>query len=122
MTNTTNAQTRYEALELYTEAKESALSLGLDANISTARRFLKNGLSSVRGSMNYTARRNVVNIALKPYTNEFGEQEAFGSLCDRNLPYAEKFVLENLNRFEGGVNNMTEAMKYIITNHIRKNS
>jgi hypothetical protein len=63
---------------------------------------------------NYYNRRDITDIEQKPYTNEFGEQEAFGSICDRNLEYAEDFVNKNMKKFQGGVKNMTEASLYII--------
>lgn len=105
---TTNAQ------KLYTEARQACLGLDLKPTLGSARRLIKSGSSSIRGMKNYYQRREVMNISHKPYTNEFGEQEEFGSICDRNLPYAEKFVQKNLSKFEGGVRNMTEASIFVM--------
>lgn len=99
---------------LYTEAKQACLELGLAPNLGSSRRILRSGKSAVKGATNYYNRKNEKDIAKKPYTNEFGEQEAFGLICDRNLEYAEDFVQKNMAKFEGGVKNMTEASFYIM--------
>ena len=99
---------------LYTEAKQACLDLGLQPNLGSSRRLLRSGKAAVKGANNYYNRKNETDIAKKPYTNEFGEQEAFGSICERNLEYAENFVKKNAAKFEGGVANMTEASFYIM--------
>lgn len=98
----------------YTEAKQACLELGLSPNLGSSRRLLRSGKTAVKSSNNYYNRKNETDIAKKPYTNEFGEQEAFGSICERNLEYAEDFVKKNSAKFEGGVANMTEASFYIM--------
>lgn len=95
-------------------AKQACLDLGLEPTFNSARRVLDRGKSSIRSLKNYYNRREITNIAEKPYTNEFGEQEAFGDICERNLEYATVFVEKNMNKFQGGVNNMTEASMYIM--------
>lgn len=96
------------------EAKQACLDLGFEPNISSARKILKRGKSAIKGYKNYLMRREVYDIKEKPYTNEFGEQEAFGSICERNLEYAEGFVNKNMKKFQGGVSNMTDASLYIM--------
>lgn len=102
------------AAKLYDQSKQFCLELGLLPDISNASRILKSGASSVRGNINYNRRKDITSIADKPYTNEYGQQEAFGTICDRDLEYAEKFVEKTMSRFQGGVKNMTEASMYII--------
>ena len=99
---------------LYTEAKQACLELGLAPNLGSSRRILRSGKTAVKSSTNYYNRKNETDIAKKPYTNEFGEQEAFGSICERNLEYAEDFVKKNAAKFDGGRQNMTEASLYIM--------
>jgi len=108
MTKSTNAA------KLYEQSKQFCMDLGLLPDLENASRLLKSGASSVRGNLNYRTRKDVTDIALKPYTNEFGDQEAFGSICERDLEYAEKFVAKTMRRFQGGVQNMTEASMHII--------
>lgn len=93
----------------YTEAKQACLELGLSPNLGSTRRILRAGKSSIKNMNNYYDRREILEIEKKPYTNEFGDQEPFGSICDRNLEYAERFVEKHMDRFQGGVKNMTEA-------------
>ena len=102
------------AAKLYGQSKQFCMDLGLIPDFDSASRLLRSGVSSVRGNLNYRTRRDIVDIAKKPYTNEFGKQEAFGSICYRDLEYAEKFVEATMSRFQGGVKNMTEASMYII--------
>ena len=102
------------ASALYTEAKQICLELGLAPNLGSSRRILRSGKTAVKGATNYYNRKGETDISKKPYTNEFGEQEAFGAICDRNLEYAEDFVQKNMAKFEGGVKNMTEASFYIM--------
>jgi hypothetical protein len=108
MTKSTNAA------KLYNQSKQFCMNLGLLPDFDNASRLLKSGATSVKGNLNYHSRKDIVDIALKPYTNEFGEQEAFGSICSRDLEYAEKFVEKTMSRFQGGVKNMTEASMHII--------
>ena len=102
------------ANHFFAEAKQTCLDLGFTPNLKSARRVLKSGKSSIKGSNNYFARREIFDISEKPYTNEFGDQEAFGSICERNLEYAESFVENNMKKFQGGVKNMTDATLYIM--------
>lgn len=98
----------------YAEAKQACLDLGMSPNLGSSRRILRSGKTSVKGMKNYFNRREVADIAQKPYTNEFGEQEAFGDICDRNLEYAEAYVEKNMAKFQGGVKNMTEASLFVM--------
>lgn len=100
--------------KVWNAAKQQCLDLGLPANESNAKKLIKRGGSSVRNMRNYLSRCEIMDIEEKPYTNEFGKQEAFGSICDRNMEYAERFVEKNMNKFQGGVNNMTMAAMYIM--------
>lgn len=106
----TNAQ------KLYTEARQTCMDLGMKPTFKSTRRLVKSGGSAIRGTKNYFNRREVMDIETKPYTNEFGEQEEFGSICRRNLEYAGQFVSKNMKKGQGIVTNMTEAsdlvMKY----------
>lgn len=102
------------ANQFFAEAKQTCLDLGFVPTIKSARRVLKTGKSSLRSMKNYYDRKEITDISEKPYTNEFGEQEAFGSICERNLEYAEGFVNKNMKKFQGGVKNMTEASLHII--------
>lgn len=102
------------AAKLFDQSKQFCMDLGLLPDLDNASRLLKSGAASVRGNINYRSRKDIVDIAEKPYTNEFGKQEAFGSICDRDLEYAERFVEATMSRFQGGVRNMTEASMYII--------
>jgi len=106
----TNAQ------KLYNEARQTCMDIGIKPTFKSTRRLVKTGGCTIRGNKNYFNRREVMDIEKKPYTNEFGEQEAFGSICQRNLEYAEQFVSKNMKKGQGIVNNMTEAsdlvMKY----------
>lgn len=95
-------------------AKQACLELGLEPTFKSSRRVIESGKTSIRSFKNYHNRREITNIAEKPYTNEFGEQEAFGDICERNLEYATVFVEKNMGKFQGGVNNMTEASMYIM--------
>lgn len=104
----TNAQ------QFFAEAKQTCLDLGFTPNIKSARRVLNSGKSSIKSGKNYFARREIADISQKPYTNEFGDQEAFGAICERNLEYAESFVENNMKKFQGGVKNMTDATLYIM--------
>lgn len=96
------------------EARQACFDLGLAPSLPSIKRILKTGKTSLRNMKNYYSRKDITDIAKKPYTNEFGQQEAFGSICERNLEYAEGFVQKNMAKFEGGVNNMTEASFYIM--------
>ena len=98
----------------YAEAKQACLDLGLSPNLGSSRRILRSGKTAVKSASNYYHRKDEADISKKPYTNEFGEQEAFGDICERNLEYAEDFVMKNLAKFEGGVKNMTEASFYVM--------
>lgn len=104
----TNAQ------QFFAEAKQTCLDLGFTPTIKSARRVLNSGKSSIKSGKNYFARREITDISQKPYTNEFGDQEAFGAICERNLEYAESFVENNMKKFQGGVKNMTDATLYIM--------
>jgi hypothetical protein len=95
-------------------AKQACLELGLEPTFKSSRRVIESGKTSIRSMKNYYNRKEITSIEQKPYTNEFGQQEAFGSICARNLEYAEGFVQKNMAKFEGGVNNMTEASFYIM--------
>ena len=98
----------------YAEAKQACLDLGLQPNLGSTRRILKTGASTIKNMNNYFDRREITDIEKKPYTNEFGEQEPFGDICDRNLEYAERFVEKHMDRFQGGVKNMTEASLFVM--------
>ena len=100
--------------KVWNAAKQQCLDLDLPANENNAKKIIKRGGSSIRNMRDYLSRREIVDIEDKPYTNEFGKQEAFGSICDRNMEYAELFVQKNMNKFQGGVNNMTIAAMYIM--------
>lgn len=104
------------AQKLYTEARQTCMDIGIKPTFKSTRRLVKTGGSTIRSTKNYFNRREVTSIEDKPYTNEFGEQEAFGGICQRNLTYAEQFVAKNLKKGQGLVTNMTEAsalvMKY----------
>jgi hypothetical protein len=102
------------ANQFFAEAKQTCLDLGFVPTIKSARRVLKTGKSSLRSMKNYYDRKEITDISEKPYTNEFGDQEAFGSICERNLEYAESFVENNMKKFQGGVKNMTDATLYIM--------
>lgn len=102
------------ANRIATEAKQACLDLGMEPSVYSARKILNRGKSAITGYKNYLNRREVYDISEKPYTNEFGEQEAFGAICDRNLEYAENFVNKNMKKFQGGVGNMTDASLYIM--------
>ena len=102
------------AAKVWNTAKQQCLDLGLEATVDNAKKLIRRGGSSVKNMQNYHARQDVTDIELKPYTNEFGEQEAFGAICDRNMEYAERFVEKNMAKFQGGVNNMTDATLYIM--------
>jgi hypothetical protein len=102
------------AKTLYKEAQQTCLDLGLSPTLGSARRVLKTGKTSIKSMSNYYVRREVLEIADKPYTNEYGQQEPFGDICERNLEYAEMFVERNMNKFQGGVRNMTEASRFVI--------
>jgi len=104
----TNAQ------KLYTEARQTCMDIGIKPTFKSTRRLVKSGGTAIRSTKNYFDRRDVTNIENKPYTNEFGEQEAFGSICQRNLDYAEEFVTKNMRKGQGLVRNMTEASNLII--------
>ena len=108
------------AKTLYNEAKQACLELGLSPNLGSSRRLLRSGKTAVKGLKNYTLRKDEKDISKKPYTNEFGEQEPFGMICDRNLEYAEDFVQKNMAKFEGGVKNMTEASFLIMQKQRQK--
>ncbi len=99
---------------LYSEAKQACFDLGLEPNMESSRRILQSGKTSIKSMANYNNRKNETDIAKKLYTNEYGEQEAFGDICKRNLTYAESFVQKNMAKFEGGVRNMTEADDYVM--------
>lgn len=99
---------------LYKEAQQACLDLGLTPDLKSSRRILQSGKSSIKGMENYQNRKTETDIAKKPYTNEYGEQEPFGDICNRNLPYAEDFVQKNMAKFEGGVRNMTEASLFVM--------
>jgi hypothetical protein len=105
---TTNAQ------KLYTEAKQTCLNLGIEPTFKSTRRLVKTGGSAIKNAKNYFSRRDVTQIKDKPYTNEFGDQEPFGSICERNLSYAEDFVAKNMKKFQGGVQNMTDASMLVM--------
>jgi len=108
MTMASNAQ------KLYTEARQTCMDIGIKPTFKSTRRLVKTGGVACKGMKNYYNRREVTNIEQKPYTNEFGEQEAFGSICQRNLDYAEEFVAKNVKKFQGGLNNMTEASNLVM--------
>ena len=99
---------------VWNTAKQQCLDLGMAPNENNAKKLIKRGGSSVKNMRNYVARNDITDIEQKPYTNEFGEQEAFGSICERNMEYAERFVEKNMSKFQGGVNNMTIAAMYIM--------
>jgi len=99
---------------VWNTAKQQCLDLDMKPSVGNAKKLIKRGGRSVKDAKNYVARQAFVNIADKPYTNEFGEQEALGSICDRNMEYAERFVEKNMAKFQGGVNNMTDATLYIM--------
>lgn len=99
---------------VWNTAKQQCLDLDMTPTVNNAKKLIKRGGRSVKDARNYIARQAFMNIADKPYTNEFGEQEALGSICDRNMEYAEQFVEKNMAKFQGGVNNMTEATLYIM--------
>ena len=101
-------------VKVWNAAKQQCLDLNLEPNEHNAKKLIKRGGSSVKNMRNYFARQDITNIEQKPYTNEFGEQEAFGSICDRDMEYAENFVNKNMAKFQGGVNNMTIAALYIM--------
>jgi len=100
--------------KVWNEAKQQCLDLGLEPSAKNATKLIKRGGSSVKNMRNYFFRREITKIELKPYTNEFGKQEPFGEICDRNMEYAEAFVNRNMNKFQGGVSNMTTAALYIM--------
>ena len=100
--------------KVWNAAKQQCLDLDLPPNEYNAKKLIKRGGSAIKNFRNYLDRKDVVNISEKPYTNEYGEQEAFGSICDRNLEYAELFVQKNMRKFQGGVDNMTHATLYIM--------
>lgn len=99
---------------VWNTAKQQCLDLDMTPTVNNAKKLIKRGGRSVKDARNYVARQAFMNIADKPYTNEFGEQESLGSICDRNMEYAEQFVEKNMAKFQGGVNNMTEATLYIM--------
>jgi len=99
---------------VWNTAKQQCLDLGMAPNENNAKKLIKRGGSSVRNFRNYLERNEITEIEHKPYTNEFGKQEAFGSICERNMEYAEHFVEKNMKKFQGGVNNMTIAAMYIM--------
>jgi hypothetical protein len=99
---------------LYSEAKQACFDLGLEPNMQSSRRILQSGKTSIKSMANYNNRKNETDIAKKFYTNENGEQEAFGDICKRNLIYAESFVKKNMAKFEGGVRNMTDASLHVM--------
>lgn len=119
---TSNAQ------KLYTEARQTCMDLGMKPDLKSARRVVKTGGNAIKCTKNYQSRRDFTKIEDKPYTNEFGEQEAFGSICRRNLSYAEDFVAKNLKKFQGGVQNMTDASMLVLEyqrkeiNRLKKNN
>ena len=100
--------------KVWNEAKQQCLDLGMEPSVKSATKLIKRGGSSVKNMRNYFSRREVTDIELKPYTNEFGKQEPFGEICDRNMEYAEAFVNKNMNKFQGGVSNMTSAALFIM--------
>lgn len=102
------------------EAKQACLDLGLSPELPSVRRVLKTGKSAIKSMSNYYNRRPITDIELKPYTNEFGEQEPFGEICDRNLEYAEVFVEKNMAKFEGGIRNMTKASTLVMRKQRQK--
>jgi len=102
------------AQKLYTEARNTCMDLGMKPTFKSTRRLVKTGGVAIKSTKNYFNRREVMNIEEKPYTNEFGEQEAFGSICERNLQYAEEFVAKNLKKFQGGLVNMSEASDLVL--------
>lgn len=100
--------------KVWNTAKQECLDLGMTPTVDNAKSLIKRGGTSVRTMQNYVDRKDVTDIRQKPYTNEFGEQEAFGDICERNLEYAEQFVRKNMKKFQGGVKNMNVASLYII--------
>lgn len=99
---------------VWNAAKQQCLDLDMTPTVNNAKKLIKRGGRSVKDARNYVARQAFNNIAEKPYTNEFGEQEPLGLICDRNMEYAEHFVEKNMAKFQGGVNNMTDATLYIM--------
>ena len=102
------------ATKVWNTAKQQCLDLNLKPTVDNANKLIRRGGSSVKNMRNYNARSEITDISEKPYTNEFGDQEAFGSICDRNIGYAEQFVDKNMRKFQGGVSNMTIAALYIV--------
>lgn len=102
------------AAKVWNTAKQQCLDLELEPTVDNANKLIRRGGSSVKNMRNYNARSEITDISQKPYTNEFGDQEAFGSICDRNIEYAEQFVDKNYKKFQGGVSNMTNAAMYIV--------
>ena len=105
MTNITN--------RVFKQFKTTATQLGLPLTDGTSSKLFNRARSSIVGGRNYTTRKVVTHVADKPYVNEFGEQEALSSIADRNFDYAWDSVQRNKDRFEGGVNNMTECQQYL---------
>ena len=60
---------------VWNTAKQQCLDLDMKPSVGNAKKLIKRGGRSMKDAKNYVARQAFINIADKPYTNEFGEQD-----------------------------------------------
>ena len=102
-----------DALQLLDQADFFNEILDQETDIDAAMKMLTKGNASLKGSLNYTARRDITDIDMKPYRNRDGNQQPWGEICRTDPEWAAEEINRNMNKFQGGLKNWTAAEKHL---------